>query len=168
MPKPTTKDELIEQIQGERRRLEKNLARLSDDEKIQPRVVGNWSVKDILSRLMAWEQLFLGWYAAGLRGDVPETPPSDLDQEQLEKLNRQFFRKYSHYSLPVIQTAYQESYKKILAAIQTMDDTQLFTPGHFAWTGDKLLVDFVTTNTSKHYQWAKTQLRQWMKEQGKL
>jgi hypothetical protein len=55
-----TKEKIIERIHTERRRLEKNLAVLSDDDMVESGVIGEWSVKDIMAHLFDWEQRFLG------------------------------------------------------------------------------------------------------------
>ena len=62
MTKQKTRDELINDILVERRRLEKNLSKLSGTDMLQQGVVGEWSIKDILAHIIAWEQLFLDWY----------------------------------------------------------------------------------------------------------
>ena len=54
----------LEKLQTERRRLEQNLAQLSENDMLQPGVVGEWSVKDIVAHLTDWEQRFLDWYTA--------------------------------------------------------------------------------------------------------
>ena len=55
MTKQKTRDELINDILVERRRLEKNLSKLSGTDMLQQGVVGEWSIKDILAHIVAWE-----------------------------------------------------------------------------------------------------------------
>jgi hypothetical protein len=64
--KIVTKAELLAEIRLQRRRLETNLASLTADERCRPGVCGEWSIKDILAHLQAWEQMFMGWYQVGL------------------------------------------------------------------------------------------------------
>jgi hypothetical protein len=52
-------------------------------------VVGDWSVKDIVARLVDWEQRFIGWYDAGLRGEVPEVPAPGIVWDELDILNKE-------------------------------------------------------------------------------
>jgi len=51
----TSKAQLLKDIQTERRRLEKNLSKLSAGELIEPGVTGSWSVKDLLAHLAGWD-----------------------------------------------------------------------------------------------------------------
>ncbi|MGD8586077.1 MAG: ClbS/DfsB family four-helix bundle protein, partial [Chloroflexota bacterium] len=77
------KGKILARIRTERRRLEQNLELLDEAQMLRPGVVGDWSVKDILAHLADWECRFLGWYRAGQRGEVPETPAPDLSWSQL-------------------------------------------------------------------------------------
>ena len=159
MTKQMTKDDLLENIRVERRRLENNLAALSKDEMTQPGVVGEWSVKDLLAHLVDWEQRFLGWYEAGLRGEVPETPAPGLTWGQLHILNRQIFEKHRHRSLDDVLAEFHVSYQQTLATVQTISEEDMFAPGRYAWTEGETLAGYIAANTGNHYRWAKTRLR---------
>jgi len=74
MPRPTTKNQLLETIEIERKALEKFLAELSPAQMIEPGVVGERSVKDVLAHLIEWEHMVLSWHVAGLQGKAPMTP----------------------------------------------------------------------------------------------
>ena len=67
MPRPTTKSQLLAEIEKEHIALEELIATLTPEQMTQQSVVGKWSVKDVLAHLMEWEQMFLGWYAVVLR-----------------------------------------------------------------------------------------------------
>jgi hypothetical protein len=54
-----SKDDVIKKIKSERKLLEKSLSNLTEQEMLLEGVVGEWSFKDILAHLMAWEKLFL-------------------------------------------------------------------------------------------------------------
>ena len=66
------KTQLLSEIQRERRSLDDTLALLSARQMTKAGVTrGGWSVKDVLAHLVEWQQMNLGWYAAGLRGEPP-------------------------------------------------------------------------------------------------
>ncbi len=67
MTKQKTKDELINDILVEHKRLERNISDLSETDMLQQGVVGEWSIKDVLAHIVAWEQLFLNWYESRFR-----------------------------------------------------------------------------------------------------
>jgi len=51
MKRRWTKKRILESINTERRRLEKNLASISDEDMLVRGVIGEWSVKDIMAHL---------------------------------------------------------------------------------------------------------------------
>ena len=89
MPKPTTKEQLLKEIEKERNSLEEFLSGLSAEQLIRPGMLGPWSAKDVMAHLLEWEQMFLGWHKAGLKGRMPEKPAPGFKWNQLPQLNKQ-------------------------------------------------------------------------------
>lgn len=164
------KKNIIDNIIVERRRLEKNLVKLSPEEMVEPGLDGtDWSVKDVLAHLVDWEQRFLSWYEAGLRGEVPETPAPGLNWRQLRILNEQGFQKHRNRTLDDVMAEFQDSYKEVLQKVKEISVKDIFTLGHYEWMGkNENIGGYIKANTSNHYRWAKTKIRRWMREQNKL
>ena len=74
MPKPTTKNQILEAAQTERAALEELLATLTFEQMTQPNVIGEWAIKDVLAHLIEWEQMVVEWYETGVKGEVPAVP----------------------------------------------------------------------------------------------
>jgi hypothetical protein len=165
MPKPTTKEQLLKEIEKERNALEEFLSGLSAEEAIRPGALGPWSAKDVMAHLLEWEQMFLGWHKAGLKGKMPEKPAPGFKWNQLPQLNQQIYEKYSARSLREVQKLFRASYRQMLKMIQGFSEQDLFTPGRFAWTEKHSLLAFITPNTSSHYRWARTEMQKAMKKQ---
>jgi len=162
MTKQKSKNELLNDIQVERRRLERNLDDLTELDMTRPGAVGEWSVKDVIAHLMAWEQLFLGWYEAGLQGRIPETTPVGMSKKAIDTLNQKIFVEYRECSLNEILAEFHDSHQQVLAVVQAIPEEDLLTTGRYAWTGKLALADYVAGNTCNHYQWANTKIRRWM------
>jgi hypothetical protein len=162
MAKQTTKAGLLHDILVERRQLEKNLAGIHPSARTIPGVCGEWSVKDILSHLAAWEQLFLGWYQAGVRGEIPVMPAPGYNWHTMHELNAYIYTNNCRRSLDDVEAEFSASYQQILALVQALPEEDIFTPGRYAWLGQHRLVDFMTPNTSNHYAWAKRLIRKWV------
>jgi hypothetical protein len=162
------KADVINRIEVEHRRLEKNLMSISEDNLQKPGVNGDWSVKDVLAHLTDWEERFLGWYEAGLRGEVPETPAPGLSWSwgNLDILNRQVFEKHRHSSLEDVQTAFEKSYQRTLEVVRSIPAEDMIQPRRYAWTKNETLMAYIVANTCNHYRWAKTIIRRWMKSEG--
>jgi len=166
MTKQTSRAQLLNDIQVERRRLEQNLAVLTRKEMLKRRVVGEWSVKDVLAHLVEWEQHLIAWYAAGLRGEVPTLPA--MNRQETDAFNQAIYEKHCRRTLDDILADFHTSYEEILATVQAIPEQDLFARGRYAWTGKWDLASYVAGCTCNHYCWAKTQIRKWMKAQGKL
>ena len=155
MPKPKSKDRLLAEIEHERQALENLIAGLSAEQLIQPGVVGRWSVKDVLAHLAAWEQLFLGWHAAGLAHQMPALPTEGFNWGQLPQLNQVIYERHCAETLAAVQKRFKASHRQLRKTLAGLSPEDLFTPGRFAWTGTHALLSFIVPNTSSHYRWAR-------------
>lgn len=163
MTRFTTKADLLKEILAARVRLDKVLSGLSPAEKETPGVIADWSVKDILAHLMDWEQRFMGWYQAGVRGETPQTPAPGLTWGQLHELNRQIYERYRAAPLAEIEENFNASSRAIAALVACMTDDDLFRPGVYTWVDKGVMAGWVAANTCNHYEWARTKIRAWMK-----
>ncbi|MBK7317213.1 DinB family protein [Candidatus Villigracilis affinis] len=94
MPKPTTKDQILENAHKERTALEELLSTLTPEQMTQPNMIGEWAAKDVLSHLMEWEQMVMAWYAAGVKGKTPAVPSEEYNWGQLPQLNHAIYLKH--------------------------------------------------------------------------
>jgi hypothetical protein len=168
MGKRIVKSDLLEQIQLERVKLEETLAGLSKKQMTTRGVTDTgWAVKDVLTHLIAWEQMCLNWYKAGLRGETPALPAPGMTWRDLPKLNDQIFKKNRRRSLNDVLAEFQSSHQQILKTVKAMPEADLTELGRYAWTGQKWTVgNFIAASTSSHYRWARTLIRKWAKRNG--
>jgi hypothetical protein len=159
MPRPSTKAQLLAESQDEYNALEKLLAPLSAEAMNQPGAMGEWSVKDVLAHLYEWQQMFFGWYQAGLDGETPQTPGRGYKWNQLPALNQEIFETYRDTPLEAVLTKFRASHQQTMALIQALPEEDLFAHGHFAWLGKHSLATFISANMGSHYRWARTGLR---------
>ncbi|MBM3130039.1 MAG: ClbS/DfsB family four-helix bundle protein [Chloroflexi bacterium] len=164
MPRPTNKEQMFVAAQTERAALEKLLDALSPEEMSAPSRATQWSIKDVLAHLLEWEQMCLGWYAAGLRGKTPAVPAEGFNWGQLPALNAQIYEKYRDVPLAQILKQSRASYRQILKTMQGISEADLFTPGRYAWTRKNTLAAYFTSATSSHYVWARKEVRQRLKK----
>jgi len=169
MQNPTTKNELLATIQTDYQRLVDQVQRYSLAEQQMPGVNGEWAIKDLLTHLTAWEQLFLGWYQAGARGETPVTPAPGhtWGWKSLDELNQRIFRQHQDESPVEAAQAFAASHEQVVALIQGLSEEELFTPGRYGWLGKATLAASIRANTYNHYRWATKLIRQWEKEQTK-
>jgi hypothetical protein len=159
------KQVVLDRIRVERRRLENTLAELTADQMVEAGVVGEWSVKDVLAHLSDWEQRFMGWYKAGLRGEIPEIPAPGLSWHDLDVLNRQIYEKHRARDVDAVMAEFDRSYEQVSATVEGISEEDMFKVGRYAWLKEENLVGYILANTANHYRWAKTQIQRWIKDQ---
>lgn len=166
MPKPASKTELLNAIVQERQALERLLAGLSPEQMLLPGALGEWSVKDVLAHLVEWEQMFLGWLAAGQRGETPALPAEGYNWRQLGELNQKIYEQYRAAPLDEILALFKTSFAQVCALLESLSEADLVTPGRPAWTGKHILIGFADANTANHYRWARQGLAKGLKKLG--
>jgi len=161
------KKALLAEIERERAALDATLALLGPRQMTRPGVTrGGWSVKDVLAHLVAWQQLNLGWYEAGLSGEKPPIPAPGYTLRDLPRFNQMLYRKHRRRSLKAIRADYAEYHQRVVDLIERLPDADLVTLGRFAWTGPSwTLSDYLRASTAAHYLWARTRIRRWWRAQ---
>ena len=159
MARATNKDDLLIAIEKERSALEAFLETLTPEQMTDPNTVGEWSVKDVMAHLIEWEQMCLGWYQAGLRGETPSLPAPGFKWNQTPQLNQQIFEKWRKRPLAEITTQFHASHREILDVIKGLSNEKLFASGHYGWTKKNTLGTYMVSATSSHYFWARREIR---------
>jgi len=163
MPRPANKNQLLQETQQEYEALEKFLASLSSEQMVAPGALGDWSPKDVLAHLYEWQQMFFGWYDAGLRGETPHPPAEGYKWSQLPALNQAIYERYRDWTLEAVRNALRASHHRTLDLIQKLSDEALTTPGLYTWMNKNTLIAYITANTGSHYRWARTEMRKRLK-----
>ena len=155
-------------IAKERQILEDEIGKLEPRQLTQGGVTdANRSVKDLMAHLVEWEQMFLGWYRAALKGEIPNTPAPGYtwSWDSLHQLNDKIYRRYRRKSLAEVQSLFTKSYAETIGEIKRLSDDDLNQTGRFVWTGKGTLGGSITANTWRHYRWARTLIVKWRRTQ---
>jgi hypothetical protein len=170
MGKRLPKAALLEEISVERSALDALLEQLTPRQMTQAGVtLAGWSVKDILGHLVGWQQMNLAWYAAGLRGEIPEVPAPGLNWKDIRKLNERIYRRHHRRSLKAVVADYNAFHQEMRELIEEVPDGDLLTVGCFDWAGPTwTLSDYIRANTASHYRWACKHIRKWLRARAKI
>jgi hypothetical protein len=133
---------LIELYAG-RERLRAALATLPDPAMLD-RVDDDWTRKDVLAHLGAWERRFGELLERLRRGEWPD------DTSETDELNARLYLVARDTSLEVVRLEEEAAWSQFMATVEGMSDAELFDGRHFAWTQGDPLVEWVTGNASEH------------------
>jgi hypothetical protein len=153
------KQQLLMTLRDERAAWDTLLNSLSDKQSTTPGITGEWSVKDIIAHINAWESRPVAWLEAIERGAQP-TPPSwsrDLDEDSI---NAWIFKTNRHRSLPEVRNEARQTFERLVQGIERMDEEQLNTP--IAWLNHSAFSDSIAGNTWEHYQAHAEMIRAWL------
>lgn len=164
MPRPTNKTDLQTLMQKEHAALEKQIEVLTDEQKeCVSMSIESWAFKDVLAHVTAWEQMVLGWYHAGLRGEVPPMPAKGFNWRQIPELNGKIYEVHRERPYPEIKADFDASYLEIKETIESIDNDVMFKPEQFAWTNKNNMGTYFVSATSSHYTWARKEIRKLLK-----
>lgn len=166
MPRPQSKAELLSESQKEHAKLEEILAPLSPEQMAASGVMGEWSIKDLLAHLYEWEQMLLGWIAAGERDERPSVPGEGYKWSQLPALNEAIRQKHIHRSLEEVLEMYRSSYRQISEKMEAFSEEELFKPGLYPWLKENTLAAYFTSSTGSHYRWAWKEIKKGLRGRG--
>ena len=158
------KSELVEQIQVGHRLLKAMLAELSDEQMLEPGVVGKWSVKDILAHIVTHKQYMIQWIDRQLRGETPqEFQPYDMPEDQLARLNEQIYLENRDRPLAGLLAELDQSYVRAVMLVFGAQEADLTDTNRFKLAGGEPLWEAVAANTFWHYEEHGRDIRAWMK-----
>lgn len=121
--------------------------------------MGPWSAKDVLAHLHAWHQMVLGWLTDERAGGKPELPAPGYKWNQIPAINQDIYKRFQDATLEDVQRSLAGTHGECMQLIESLSQEQLFTPGHFAFTGKNNLATYLISCTSSHYLWARKETR---------
>jgi len=152
-----TKPELLAEIRAERKLLEDTRARLGEGQMLAPGVDGEWSVKDILAHIVAWEQRMIRWIGSHLRGEPPDVPlPWDV-----ERMNAETYAQVKDKPLAEVLEEFHQSYQAALLLAESLSEGQLQTEYTDTWPMGPLWLG-VAANTCWHYKEHREDIEAWL------
>lgn len=163
MPIPKTRAELTECVTTTYERLRAEL------DEAGPGVgalvcVDGWSVKDLLAVRCWWTEHVVDWVEAGLRGESPETPAPGYKWNETPRLNDDIVKAAHKEGYRKIRNRLQRGLDRVITTIETLDDRQLLEAGVFEWADRWPVSRWISINTARQYETARTQIRRALRE----
>jgi hypothetical protein len=125
------KDTLLRTLHTEREGFEALLKAIGPERMTQPGVDGDYSVKDIVAHLTAYQRWLADWLAAALRGTLP--PPSAMEDADVEARNVLFFALNQDRPLEDVLAESRAVHANLVELIGQVPETDFDDPRRTDW-----------------------------------
>ena len=159
------KSELLSSLDSSRKQLLAAIKGLSAEEMTTPGVMGDWSVKDLLSHLTAWEAELVTMLAQARQGKKP--PFADVSSSQTDALNAQWHNETKDRPLERVLIDFHGVRKHTMKQVEAFNDKELNDPKLYKWLGDSPLWKWIANETFEHEAEHTEQIIQWREERNR-
>jgi len=158
------KNELISALEDSHERLLESIEGLSPEAMVEPGVVGEWSVKDVLAHLSRWEAEVVKLLWQARQGIAPTT----LLNEQVpdDEVNARWHEEDQARPLERILEDFYGVRDQTIRRLEFFTDKDLNDPKRYPWLGGQPLMEWVAGDTFEHDAEHLEQLRLWREKKG--
>lgn len=155
MPRPKTKNELIDFSNVQFNKLNEFIDSLSEEMKTQSFHFEDRdrNVRDVLVHLYEWHKLLIDWIKTNLREEKKHILPEEYTWKTYPLMNVEFWKKHQDTRLIEATNLLMKSHKNVFVLIESLSNEELFVKKHFNWTGTTSLGAYCVSATSSHYDW---------------
>ena len=158
------KTALLDTIQTEYARFESLIAPLSEAQLCATGSEGQWSIKDIMVHVAAWEEICARWLEEFLRGETPQ-PSERLDQHSNERIYLENRDRSLAEVRELMRSTHEQFVHQIDLLTQKFSEEDLNASHRFAWTESwpgYSLISAIADNSYEHYEDHAQQIRRWL------
>jgi hypothetical protein len=158
-PSPTTKEELLHRLRGERLAFDNLVATVPEEVAIGPNLPDGRSVKDLLAHIAAYER----WTAAQMRaaneGRAPtdmelygrESLPPEAQEWDLDQINAAIREQYQDLTYSEAREFAGSAFNELVEAIEATSEDDLLRSGAQAWVQETNLMAAIPGQSYAHY-----------------
>lgn len=165
-----TKEHLMATLRSERARWEALLAEVGDARMTEPGVAGQWSFKDVLGHLAAYQQAWgarLRWAATGVPPTTREmfgvdALPEGAGEWTMDEQNAAIRSRYAPLPPAEVVAGWRASFDAVEQGVAALAEDDLSTPGRFPWAGDRPLAEAMAGDTYGHAAEHAAGVRVWL------
>lgn len=117
---------LAGQMGDGRERLLASFEGLSDDLLLQSGACGEWSVRDLLAHVAAWDRATTEAFRMMLKGERPRL--LDLEDEEIQAFNVEHHAQTLNSSLEEVRAELEASREEMLSVLRDIDNAAIFAP----------------------------------------
>ena len=163
----TSKAEQISALKNEFNRWQTLLDSLSEEQINAPNLDENWSIKDVIAHLWAWQQRSIARMEAAQQNREPVFPrwSDNLDPEvdgEPDDLNAWLYQFNKDKPWSQVYNEWKTGFHRFIELSEAIPENDLLQAGKYAWLEDHALTVFLQASQehhAEHYDWLTDHLR---------
>jgi hypothetical protein len=148
------KQQLLKRLEMAWTVLKESYAGLSNAQLLEPGVMGDWSVKEILAHVTTWEEVALRYLPLITIG---EKPPRYVQYGGLDAFNAQMAEQKRSLGLAVVLSQLDETHRRLISYLQSVPDEQ--------FRGETRFRHRLRLDTYSHYPLHARAIQEWRERQ---
>jgi hypothetical protein len=156
------KSEVLEELRAARADLLDAMQDLTTDQMMRNGVVGFWSVKDLLSHLVAWESEVV----TALNQAQNKKMPSMLRIEDIDEWNEEQYHANARRLLAPTLTDFEGVHRMLLKMVEEYNERDLTDNRRFPWMEGEPLAYLIEENAILHERDHAADIRAWREREG--
>ncbi len=147
---------------------EELLGGMSEEQITGPQLPSNWSVKDVIAHLWAWQQISVARLEAALHNREPQYPQwpayseggaqeqaqeqarSSDPEEDVDQANAWIYEVGRKKAWPVVYGDWRTQFRHFLQLGEMIHEEELTAPGRYTWLGEYALSDVLLGSYEHH------------------
>ena len=145
------------------------LAEVGEMRMVRPGVAGDWSMKDIVAHVTAYERGLVEWLEAASRGESVRF--ADFDHPDVDYRNALIFSGNCSRSLQEVLLESARAFQRLLKLVEALLEEELTDPDQTEWfvrprwNESRPLWECIADDSYRHYQQHLPDIRAWLGEQ---
>ena len=156
------RQDLLNALAASRADVDAALAGLTEAQMTEPGVLGDWTLKDLLAHLTAWEVELLTVLGKLTRGQTPK--PVGESQAETDALNAKWHKDYQARPLDRVRADYDAVRPQTIRQVERLSEADLTAPRK--WLKGGTLHDMILSETIEHDAEHLPQIRDWRQLKG--
>ncbi len=159
-----TQDEVLDALEDSRETFLDAIDGLNDEAMLQPGVVGDWSIKDILSHLIAWEAELIKLLWQAQQGEKPTT--AHFTNLKVDDLNASWHTLTQDRPLERVMADFQSVRKQTVRRVEGFEPEDFDNPTRYHWLMGQTLSDWIKSDSFGHEKEHAEQVMRWREAKG--
>lgn len=163
MPEGARKQELLQALKTNQAEWEELLAKVGMQRMTEAGVTGDWSVKDIIAHLNAWEERAALWTEAVRKGAPPPRPPWAPNLSE-DETNAAIYEMNRGRPLDEVLSQARETRRRLTEGLGALTEEEI-SERAYDWLGNNTLAGSLAGNSFDHYRDHAELIRAWLDKQ---